>query len=280
MSDILPTVSCALIKIFEGKEFPELKEVAFTWCLPNVPSFPDHKHTCISLFNMEYETTSLELGCTCQKHDPVFVVTSSVPAKITTDSNLSGTKKFPIQLVQSGIDFRTLQILSSHQVVQIAKILRKRGIPNPSIIYEDESTNLKLVYKIMNRDGARAVAKNAPAASAASVALPSVIQRHPLPVFIVHSKMPAKINSSSDPNLLGTTKFPIQLVKSGNDFITLQHLQSHQVTQIAKMLRESRGIQDPSIIYEDKSYNRKLVYKIINKNNARSVARNALAASE
>ena len=91
--------------------------------------------------------------------------------------------------------------------------------------------------------------------------------------------MPAKINSASDPNLIGTTKFPIQLVQSGNDFITLQHLQSHQVTQIAKMLEKSRGIKDPSIIYEDKSNNRKLVYKIINKNNARSVARNASAAS-
>ena len=77
--------------------------------------------------------------------------------------------------------------------------------------------------------------------------------------------MPAKINSTSDPNLVGTTKCPIQLVQSGNDFITLQHLQSHQVTQIAKKIRESRGIQDPSIIYEDKSNNRKLFYKIITK---------------
>ena len=77
--------------------------------------------------------------------------------------------------------------------------------------------------------------------------------------------MPAKINSTSDPNLVGTTKCPIQLVQSGNDFITCQHLQSHQVTQIAKRIRESRGIQDPSIIYEDKSNNRKLFYKIITK---------------
>ena len=91
--------------------------------------------------------------------------------------------------------------------------------------------------------------------------------------------MPAKINSVSDPNLVGTTKFPIQLVQSGNDFITLQHLQKEQVTQIAKMLRESRGIQDPSIIYEDKSKNRKLVYKVMNKGDARAVARNASAAS-
>ena len=91
--------------------------------------------------------------------------------------------------------------------------------------------------------------------------------------------MPAKINSTSDPNLVGTTKCPIQLVQSGNDFITLQHLQSHQVTQIAKKIRESRGIQDPSIIYEDKSNNRKLFYKIITKDNARAVARNASAAS-
>ena len=91
--------------------------------------------------------------------------------------------------------------------------------------------------------------------------------------------MPSKINSVSDPNLVGTTKFPIQLVQSGNDFITLQQLQSHQVTQISKMLRESRGIQDPSIIYEDKSNNRKLVYKVMNRDNARAVARNASAAS-
>ena len=146
MSDILPTVGCELIKIFEG--IPELKEVAFTWCLPG---FPDHKHTCISLFNNRCETTSLELGCTCPKHDPVFVVTSSMPTKINMASytNLCGTTKFPIQLVQSGNDFRTLQRLSSHQVMQISKILRKkRGIPNPSIIYEDTSLNHKLVYKL------------------------------------------------------------------------------------------------------------------------------------
>jgi hypothetical protein len=91
--------------------------------------------------------------------------------------------------------------------------------------------------------------------------------------------MPSKIIKASDPNLIGTTKFPIQLVQSGNDFMTFQQLQSHQVTQIAKMLRESRGIQDPSIIYEDKSNNRKLVYKIINRDNARAVARNASVAS-
>lgn len=172
MSDILPTVGCALIKIFEGKEFPELKEVAFTWCLPNMPGFPDHNHTCISLFNNGYETTSLELGCTCQKHDPVFVVTSSMPAKITMASypDLCGTTKFPIQLVQSGNDFRTLQLLSSHQVIQIAKMLRKNGIPNPSIIYEDKSLNRKLVYKFINKNNARSVARNASAASVASIA--------------------------------------------------------------------------------------------------------------
>ena len=155
ISDVLPTVGCALIKIFEGKEFQELKEVAFTWCLPSLPSFPDHKHTCISLFNNGYETTSLELGCTCQKHDPVFVVTSNMPTQITSYPNLIGTIKFPIQLVQSGNDFRTLQLLSSHQVTQISKTLtRVRGI-RPSIIYEDISSNLKLTYKIINKNNAR-----------------------------------------------------------------------------------------------------------------------------
>ena len=59
----------------------------------------------------------------------------------------------------------------------------------------------------------------------------------------------------------------------------MQQLQSPQVTQIAKMLEETRGVKDPSIIYQDKSNNRKLVYKIINKDNARAVARNASAAS-
>ena len=176
LSDILPTVGFALIKIFEGKEFLELKEVAFTWCLLDRDVYqiypPDHKHTCISLFNNRYETTSLELGCTCQKHDPVFVVTSSMPTKITKASypNLSGTTKFPIQLVQSGNDFRTLQHLSSHQVIQIAKMLRKRGTPNPSITYEDKSLNHKLVYKNLNKNNARYVVRNASAASVASVA--------------------------------------------------------------------------------------------------------------
>ena len=98
-------------------------------------------------------------------------------------------------------------------------------------------------------------------------------------MFIVYQKIPSKINSASDPNLIGTTKYPIQLVQSGNDFITMQQLQSPQVTQIAKMLEETRGVKDPSIIYQDKSNNRKLVYKIINKDNARAVARNASAAS-
>ena len=164
MSDILPTVGPVcfsrfywrfLHKLFEGKEFPELKEVAFTWCLPNLPGFPDHKHTCISLFNNGYEITSLE-------HDPVFIVTSSMP-QITMASypNLCGTTKFPIQLVQTGNDFRTLQLLRSHQVIQIAKMLRKRGIPNPSIIHEDKSLNRKLIYKIINKNNARSVARNA-----------------------------------------------------------------------------------------------------------------------
>ena len=180
MSDILPTVGCALIKIFEGKEFPKLKEVAFTWCLPG---FPEHKHTCISLFNKGYETTSLELGCTCQKHDPVFVVTSSMPTKIT-NPNLCGTTKFPIQLVQSGNDFRTLQLLSSNQVMQISKMLRKkRGIPNPSIIYEDTSLNHKLVYKfnyfkLINKNNARSAARNALAVSVAEYIKLKVVDQY------------------------------------------------------------------------------------------------------
>ena len=56
-------------------------------------------------------------------------------------------------------------------------------------------------------------------------------------------------------------------------------LQSHQVTQIAKVLRQSRGVQDPSIVYEDKTSNRKLVYKIMSRDNARAVAKNASASS-
>ena len=170
MSDILLTEGCAMIKIFEEKEFSELKEVAFTWCLPNEPNIPDHKHPWISLFN------------NCQKHDTVFIVTSSVPAKITTvsNSNLLGTTKFPIQLVESGNDFRSLQRLTSHQVIQISRRLRQsRGIQYPSIIYEDKSLNRKLVYKIINKNNARSVARNASAASVASVALPSTIQKHP-----------------------------------------------------------------------------------------------------
>ena len=95
------------------------------------------------------------------------------------DPNLFGTTKFPIQLVQTGNDFRTLQPLQSHQVTQIAKILRhNRGIKDPSIVYEDKSSNRKLVYKIMNKDNARAVAKNASAASVASMAMPPMIQKH------------------------------------------------------------------------------------------------------
>merc|ERR1719447_460397 len=100
------------------------------------------------------------------------------------------------------------------------------------------------------------------------------------PVFIVTSTIPAKINTASDPNLFGTTKYPIQLVqKDGEVFRTLQPLQSHQVTQIAKVLKQSRGVQDPSIVYEDKTSNRKLVYKIMSRDNARAVAKNASASS-
>ena len=97
--------------------------------------------------------------------------------------------------------------------------------------------------------------------------------------FIVTSSMPSKITTASDLNLLGTPQFPIQLVQSGNDFQTLQPLQYHQVKQITKMLRQSGAIQNPSFIYDDISLNRRLVYKLMNEENARGVARNASAAS-
>ncbi len=35
------------------------------------------------------------------------------------------------------------------------------------------------------------------------------------------------------------------------------------MTQIAKVLKNNRGVKDPEIIYEDKLSNRKLVYKIV-----------------
>ena len=75
--------------------------------------------------------------------------------------------------------------------------------------------------------------------------------------------MPAKITTVPDPNLCGTTKYPIQLVQSGNVFRTLQPLNNTQVTQIAKTLKLNRGVKDPQIVYEDKLNNRKLVYKIV-----------------
>jgi hypothetical protein len=78
--------------------------------------------------------------------------------------------------------------------------------------------------------------------------------------------MPNTVNTS-DPNLFGTTRFPIQLVQSKNTFRTLQPLNNSQVTQIAKMLKQPRGnrpgVKDPQIVYEDKINNRKLVYKIV-----------------
>ena len=77
---------------------------------------------------------------------------------MATYRKFCGTTNFPIQIVQSGNDFRMLQLLSSHQVIQIAKILRKRGIPNPSIIYEDKSLNRKLIYEFINKNNARSVA--------------------------------------------------------------------------------------------------------------------------
>ena len=98
-------------------------------------------------------------------------------------TNLCGTTKFPIQLVQSGNDFRTLQLLSSHQVIQIVKMLRKRGTPNPSIIYEDTSLNHKLVYKfnyfkLINKNNARSAARNALAVSVAEYIKLKVVDQY------------------------------------------------------------------------------------------------------
>ena len=84
-----------------------------------------------------------------------------------------------------------------------------------------------------------------------------------IPSFIVTTTMPSKITTAPDPSLFGTTKYPIQLVQTGNSFQTLQPLNNSQVTQINKILRKNRGVKEPEIVYEDKVTNRKLVYKIM-----------------
>ena len=68
MSDILPRVGCQMIpKIFKEKEFLELKEVVFTWCVPGIFEKPNHHyHPCISLHKYGYGASSFD--CTCQKH--------------------------------------------------------------------------------------------------------------------------------------------------------------------------------------------------------------------
>merc|ERR1712026_540119 len=77
---------------------------------------------------------------------------------------------------------------------------------------------------------------------------------------IFHACFPSKITTVSDPSLFGTTKYPIQLVQSGNVFRTLQPLNNNQVTQIAKVLKTKQGYKDPEIVYEDTKNRRKLVY--------------------
>ena len=69
MSDILPRVGCQMIpKIFKEKEFLELKEVVFTWCVPGIfeEKHNHHYHPCISLHKYKYGASSFD--CTCQKH--------------------------------------------------------------------------------------------------------------------------------------------------------------------------------------------------------------------
>ena len=83
------------------------------------------------------------------------------------------------------------------------------------------------------------------------------------PSFIVTTTLPSKITTVSDPSLFGTTKYPIQLVQAGNVFRTLQPLNNNQVTQIAKVLKNKQGYKDPEIVYEDTKNRRKLVYKIV-----------------
>ena len=101
------------------------------------------------------------------------------------------------------------------------------------------------------------------------------------PSFIVTTSVPSKITTVSDPNLFGTTKYPIQLVQAGNTFRTLQPLNNNQVTQIAKVLKNKQGFKDPEIVYEDTKNRRKLVYKIVCKEDlpATSTNPNVLSSS-
>ena len=89
------------------------------------------------------------------------------------------------------------------------------------------------------------------------VSVAPVVSKTSSPSFIVTSTMPAKVTQTSDPNLFGTAKYPIQLVQNGNTFKTLQPLNNTQVTQIAKVLKQNRGIKHPEIVYEDKVLNRR-----------------------
>ena len=74
MSDILPRDGCQIIsKIFKEKEFLELKEVAFTWCVPGIFEKPNqHYHPCISLHKFGYGASSFD--CTCQKHTSLHTI--------------------------------------------------------------------------------------------------------------------------------------------------------------------------------------------------------------
>ena len=58
MSDILPRVGCEIMtRICKEKNFPELKEVKFTWCLLDETGDKSnqHLHPCISLLKDGYE---------------------------------------------------------------------------------------------------------------------------------------------------------------------------------------------------------------------------------
>ena len=73
MSDILPRVGCQMIpKIFKEKEFLELKEVAFTWCIPGEQFLNNgHQHPGISILKEDPLKDGCEASsfdCTCQKH--------------------------------------------------------------------------------------------------------------------------------------------------------------------------------------------------------------------
>ena len=73
MSDILPRVGCQIIsKICREKEFLELKEVAFTWCIPGEQFLNNgHQHPGISLLKEDPLKDGCEASsfdCNCQKH--------------------------------------------------------------------------------------------------------------------------------------------------------------------------------------------------------------------